>query len=129
MGFFNNQILNVSWSRFKNNLMDICNDNNNDNGDGDNNIVQIKKLHNEYIQHLLESCFLKSEQSDLRKRIHKMLELMIEFKNNTQKLLILLDVKDSGNNYNRNIDNIIRNIVHCMDSFESVSKFVFKVLD
>merc|ERR1712113_10529 len=84
MAFFNNQILNVSWNRFKQDLNDICRKN--------KNILQIKELHSKYIDHLMESCFLKPRQSDLRKRLHKMFELMLDFRNNTQKLLNLLDL-------------------------------------
>merc|ERR1712173_460713 len=95
MAFFNNQILNVSWSRFEDALV------------GKKNIMQIKQMHEEHTDHLMESCFLKPRQSDLRKRIHKMLELMLNFTKNTQKLF---ELQQFGAGAQAECDRIIRNI-------------------
>ena len=44
MSFFSNQILKVSWCKFKNKVADICNDD----GNIENNINEVKKLHDQY---------------------------------------------------------------------------------
>lgn len=59
-----------------------------------------------------------------------MLELMLDFKRSTQRLLAMLTLDADKRQYTQpmSVAAEARNIKHCMQSFASVSRFVFKIL-
>ena len=147
LSFFSNQVLNVSWIVFMKKLLnkDIC-----------FNILKIEYFHSEYLNTILEMCFLKDNdaQRQIRTRLHKMFELMIQFKHKTCQLI------DIANNYyylgNNNIglyyynsvngdgnndesekknndmryqeDRTLSELSHCMESVDRISKSMLRII-
>lgn len=124
MRFFNHEILNVSYSKL---LLNIRNA---------DNIHCVHEIHDRYVNHLLENCFLKEHQSDLRQRLHRMLELMIDFQQRIKKICLLMEViiedrigdEQKSIEYEGRVDIEIHELMKGIKIFGNVSQFVFRIL-